>query len=143
MFFGEFEHSLDAKGRVILPAKFRDAFRVGGYLTKVLDGCLAVYTQEEWDAVAHEMQAKARRGLAERTLVRSQAAGTAEVVPDRQGRIAVPANLRSFAHLDREVVITGAINRIEIWDATRWREINDQGEALLAGAQPGLDDLGL
>ncbi len=143
MFFGEFEHSVDTKGRVILPAKFRDAFLAGGFITKVLDGCLAVYTREEFATVAQEMQEKARRGGDERTLVRSLAAGTAEVVPDRQGRIALPANLRSFAEIERDVVVTGAINRIELWDATRWRDINTRGEALLAGAQPGLDDLGI
>ena len=79
----------------------------------------------------------------ERNVARSFAAGTAEVMPDRQGRMAIPANLRDFAGLEREVTVTGAINRIEIWDATRWRDVNRQGEQLLAGAQPGLDDLGI
>ena len=143
MFFGEYEHSLDAKGRIILPAKFRDRLEGGGFITKVLDGCLAVYTAEEFEKVATDMQEKARRGQMERNVVRSFAAGTAEVLPDRQGRVAIPATLRDFAGLEREVMVTGAINRIEIWDAARWRDVNRQGEQLLAGAQPGLDDLGI
>ena len=143
MFFGEYEHSLDAKGRIILPAKFRDRLEGGGFITKVLDGCLAVYPADEFDKVATDMMEKARRGQMERNVVRSFAAGTAEVTPDRQGRVAIPANLREFAGLQREVMVTGAINRIEIWDAVRWRDVNRQGEELLAGAQPGLDDLGI
>ena len=143
MFFGEYEHSLDAKGRIILPAKFRDRLEGGGFITKVLDGCLAVYPADEFDKVANDMLEKARRGGMERNVARSFAAGTAEVLPDRQGRMAIPANLREFAGLEREVTVTGAINRIEIWDATRWRDVNRQGEQLLAGAQPGLDDLGI
>ena len=143
MFFGEYEHSLDAKGRVILPSKFRERLAGGGFITKVLDGCLAVYTADEFETVATDMQEKARRGQMERSLVRSFAAGTSDVEPDRQGRIPIPAHLRQFAGLVDRVVITGAINRIEIWDAARWAEVNRQGEELLAGAQPGLHDIGI
>lgn len=144
MFFGEYEHSLDSKGRVILPARFREPFADnGGFLTKVLDGCLAIYTAEEFGKVAADMQQKARRGQMERHVVRSFAAGTAPIEPDRQGRIAIPAHLRAFAGLEERVSVNGAINRIEIWDAARWAEVNRQGEELLAGAQPGLDDLGI
>ena len=143
MFFGVYEHSLDAKGRVILPSKFRDRLAGGGFITKVLDGCLAIYTAEEFEAVASDMQEKARRGQMERSVVRSFAAGTSEVEPDRQGRIPIPGHLREFAGLVDRVVITGAINRIEIWDAARWADVNRQGEELLAGAQPGLHDIGI
>lgn len=143
VFFGEFRHSLDAKGRVILPAKFRDRLADGGYITKRLDGCLAVFTAEEFEKVAQELQEKARRGQAERNVVRSFAAGTAEFQPDRQGRIVIPANLISFAGLQHEVVITGQLGSIEIWDADKWDEVNQRGEELLAAAQPGLDDIGI
>ena len=143
MFFGEFDHSLDAKGRVILPAEFRDRLEEGGFITKVLDGCLAIYTTEEFQEVAAGMQEKARRGQMERNVVRSFAAGTRSIKPDKQGRVAIPANLRDFAGLERDVKVTGSINRIEIWDAQRWTEVNQQGEAMLASSQPGLDDLGI
>jgi len=143
MYLGTYEHSLDAKGRVILPSKFRDQLESGAYLAKSLDGCLALYDDEEFAKVAHDMQEKARRGAVERNAVRSFAAGATEATPDRQGRITIPAHLRSFAGLEREVVVTGAISRIEIWDAARWRQIDSEAERALAAAQPGLDDIGI
>ena len=143
MYLGTYEHSLDAKGRVILPSKFRDQLESGAYLAKSLDGCLALYDAEEFAKVAQDMQEKARRGAVERNAVRSFAAGATEATPDRQGRITIPSHLRSFAGLEREVVVTGAISRIEIWDAARWRQIDSEAERALAAAQPGLDDIGI
>ncbi|HUF33377.1 MAG TPA: division/cell wall cluster transcriptional repressor MraZ [Acidimicrobiales bacterium] len=142
MFLGTHGHSLDMKGRVILPSKFRDQLAEGAVITKVLDGCLAIYTAEEFEKVAQEMQESAKRGATERNVVRSFAGGAAEVDPDKQGRITIPSSLREFAHLDRDVVVAGVFNRIEIWDATKWGEVNQEGEASLQGAQPGLSDLG-
>jgi MraZ protein len=143
VFLGTYEHSLDAKGRVILPAKFREQLEAGAYLAKSLDGCLALYDEEEFQKVALDMQEKARRGAIERNAVRSFAAGATEATPDRQGRISIPANLRTFAGLDRDLIVTGALTRIEIWDAARWREIDQQADRTLAGATPTLDDIGI
>lgn len=142
MFLGTYEHSLDVKGRVILPVKFREQLEAGAFLAKSLDGCLALYTTEGFEKVAQDMQEKARRGGNERNAVRSFAAGAAEATPDRQGRISIPAHLRSFAGLEREVVVTGALSRIEIWDATRWRTIDSEAELALTSAT-GLDDIGI
>ena len=143
MFLGTYEHSLDAKGRVILPAKFRERLEVGAFLARSLDGCLSLYDAEEFERVAQDMQEKARRGAVERNAVRSFAAGATEATPDKQGRITIPAHLRSFAGLEREVVVTGALTRIEIWDAARWRDIDTEAERALAAARPGLDDIGI
>ena len=143
MFLGTYEHSLDAKGRVILPAKFRERLEAGAYLARSLDGCLSLFDAEEFDRVAQDMKEQARRGAVERNAVRSFAAGATEATPDKQGRITIPAHLRSFAGLEREVVVTGALTRIEIWDAARWREIDSEAERALAAARPGLDDIGI
>jgi MraZ protein len=143
MFLGTYEHSLDPKGRVILPAKFREQLESGAFLAKSLDGCLALYDAEEFEKVALNMQEQARRGAVERNAVRSFAAGATEATPDRQGRISIPAHLRAFAGLDREVVVTGALTRIEIWDATRWRDIDTEADRSLTAARPGLDDIGI
>src|SRR5262245_39539098 len=143
MFLGTFEHSLDAKGRVILPAKFRDDLESGAFLAKSLDGCLSLYTAEEFENVAQDMQEKARRGGPERNAVRSFAAGATEATPDRQGRISIPLNLRQFAGLERDVVITGVLTRIEIWDRTRWHDIDSEANRALTSAEPGLDDIGI
>jgi MraZ protein len=142
MFLGTYEHSLDVKGRLILPAKFREQLESGAFLAKALDGCLALYTSEEFEKVAHDMQEQARRGGAERNAVRSFAAGATEATPDRQGRISIPAHLRAFAGLDREVVVNGALSRIEIWDASRWRDIDSEADLSLTSAT-GLDDIGI
>lgn len=143
MFLGTYEHALDAKGRVILPAKFRGQLEEGAFLAKSLDGCLALYTAEEFEKVALDMQEKARRGAVERNAVRSFAAGAAEATPDKQGRITIPGHLRQFAGLEGEVVVTGALSRIEIWDAARWRDIDTEAERSLTSARPGLDDIGI
>jgi MraZ protein len=127
MFLGTHQHSLDSKGRVILPASFRDELEEGAYITTSLDGCLAVWAPEEFKRVAEDLMEKARRGERERNVVRAFAAGAAQATPDRQGRITIPANLREFAGLEREVVVTGVINRIEIWDSQRWARVDSEG----------------
>ena len=143
MFLGTYEHSLDAKGRVILPARFRDELEAGAYLAKSLDGCLALYTADEFEKVAQDMQEKARRGGAERNAVRSFAAGATEATPDRQGRITIPAHLRQYAGLERDLVVTGVITRVEIWDAARWQTIDTEADRAMVDARPGLDDIGI
>ena len=143
MFLGTYEHSLDAKGRVILPAKFRERLEGGAFLTRSHDGCLSLYDAEEFERVAEDMKEKARRGQDERNAVRSFAAGATEATPDKQGRITIPAHLRTFAGLERDVVVNGALTRIEIWDAARWRDIDSEAERALAAARPGLDDIGI
>lgn len=143
MYLGTYEHALDAKGRVILPAKFRDRLESGAFLARSIDGCLSLYDAEEFEKVAQDMQEQARRGALERNAVRSFAAGATEATPDRQGRITIPQHLRQFAELERDVVVTGALTRIEIWNAAKWRTINEEAERSLQAARPGLDDIGI
>ena len=133
MFFGEHQHALDPKGRVILPARFRDQLADGAYVTSEIDGCLAVWTPDDFDARAREMREKARGSADDRQVARAFFAGTVEAPPDRQGRIAIPQHLRDFAGLVRDVVITGQFDRIEIWDATRWADEKARGNRGLAG----------
>jgi MraZ protein len=143
MFLGEHKHALDEKGRVILPAKFREPLIAGAYITKLVDGCLAVWTREEFQTVANELNEKAKRGTTERTVARSFFAGAVDVVPDRQGRIPIPQHLREYAGLEREVVVTGAFSRIEIWDADRWQRVNAEGERGLAEGGADVRDIGI
>jgi len=119
-FFGRYEHSLDPKGRVILPAKFRAAFDHGGYLTQFHDRCLALWTPEDFDKQMTQMEAAAEEGRAERNLARLWAQGTQEVDVDKQGRIAIPQHLREFARLDADVLVNGAITRVELWSPAVW-----------------------
>lgn len=130
-FFGRYEHSVDPKGRVILPAKFRAHFDHGGYLTQFRGGCLALWTPEEFNVQSAEMEEAQKLGPAERNLARVWASGTQEVEVDKQGRIAIVAPLRSFATLNEAVLVNGALNRIELWNPERWEEKVAATEAAL------------
>lgn len=121
-FFGRFGHTLDGKGRVILPAKFRAAFERGGYLTQNYDGCLALWAPEEFEQQMQNMQERAGEGRSERNLARMWASTTIDVEVDRQGRMAIPVHLREFAGLEGDVLVHGAIDRVELWAPARWEE---------------------
>ena len=104
VFVGTFEHGLDEKGRLILPSAFRDAFATGGYLTKSLEGCLALMGEAEFQAQYEHRMRLASAGRVARNAARAFMAGSVPIVPDKQGRIAIPAKLREFADLDRTCV---------------------------------------
>lgn len=126
MFVGTFEHSLDEKGRVVLPATFRHQLAERGFVSQY-QGCLGLWTEEGFRDVAERLMEKVREGAAPQHAVRAFAADATEVRPDAQGRILLPQRLREYARLDRDVVVIGALNRIEIWDAAAWRD--ERGEA--------------
>jgi MraZ protein len=134
MFLGEHQHSLDAKGRVILPARFRDQLESGAVMAKALDGCLAIYPTDEFARVAQKASEAAQRGAAERQAARAFFTGAVEITPDKQGRVAVPQQLREFAGLTREVIVAGMNTRIEIWDAQKFRELDREGDASILAA---------
>lgn len=121
-FFGRYEHSLDAKGRLILPAKFRGSFERGGYLTQYLNRCLALWAPEEFDEQMRSQEQAQHESPEKRQLARLWSSGTQEVDVDRQGRIAIPQHLRDFARLDGEVLVHGAIDRVELWNPRLWAE---------------------
>ncbi|MEA2715918.1 MAG: transcriptional regulator MraZ [Actinomycetota bacterium] len=136
MFLGEFLHSLDPKGRLILPARFRELL-TQAFVTSQLDGCLALWAPTEFQSRAEEMKERAKAAdAAERNMARVFFAHAQEASPDRQGRIAIPANLRQFAQLDPEsqVVVTGAWDHVEIWDVAVWERAKGAGESALHGA---------
>jgi MraZ protein len=141
MFVGTYTVSLDDKGRVILPAKFRDDLKDGAYMTQAIDGCLSVRPAADFEAYARDLKEKVQRGAVERTAVRTLMAGAAEVTPDRQGRITIPPALRTFAGLRDAVVVTGFLDRLELWNSERWQEVEAAGSSSLAEAGAGLEDL--
>ncbi len=118
MLLGEYQHSLDAKGRVNFPARLREDLGERFIVTKGLDGCLFVYSYEEWKALENKIRAlplSKSRGLQ-----RFFFAGAVELEPDKQGRILIPANLREYAGIEKDVMIIGASTRAEIWDLASW-----------------------
>ncbi|MCL4445386.1 MAG: hypothetical protein M1134_00705 [Actinobacteria bacterium] len=121
-FVGRYEHSLDAKGRVILPSKFRAAFEKGGYLSENREGCLALWTIGEFERQMAVMQESSLLSRVQRNRARLWAASSYEVDIDRQGRMPIPAHLREFASLVGDVLIHGAIDRVELWNPASWEE---------------------
>ena len=121
-FIGRYEHSLDAKGRVILPVKFRVPFEHGGFLSQFHEGCLALWTPEEFERQLASMQQSAEQGRDERNLARVWAGGSAEVEVDKAGRMPIPAYLRSFSQLEMNVLVIGAIDRVELWSPSVWAD---------------------
>ncbi len=119
MFVGTFEHSLDDKGRIVLPSNFRDRLAPRGFLSQ-FDVCLGLWSEEGFEAVAQRLREEIQRGNATQEAMRAFAANAHEVRPDSQGRITIPQRLRDFAGLERDAVIIGAVSRIEIWNPTRW-----------------------
>ena len=119
-FFGRYEHALDLKGRVILPAKMRLHFSRPGYLTTHLEGCLALWTAEEFELEVETRQEQSDSDAISRNIVREWASAVFEVEVDRQGRMQIPVNLRSYAGLEQEVLIIGMINRVELWSPSKW-----------------------
>jgi MraZ protein len=132
-FVGTFEHGLDEKGRMVLPAKIRAQLGETGLLGK-LDGCLGLWTPDGFDAAADQLEAKVDAGEASVRALRRFIADAHEIVPDQQGRIVIPERLRSYADLGANVVITGRMKRAEIWDAQRWTSMSDEDDADLANA---------
>ena len=141
-FWGTHGHTLDTKGRVILPARFRELFRGAAFLTKLPEGCLGVWTPQEFDRRTAAMLEKGRQGQAERNVARVWAAGAFEVAADTQGRLAIPPQLRAYAALEGDVVVNGAINHVEIWNARKWQEIDAEGSQFLLSGTDALDDIG-
>jgi MraZ protein len=132
VFFGRFEHSLDTKGRLILPAKWRAQFERGGYLGKHDDRCLALWPEAEFQRRIEHMLNLQDQGPEERNLTRVWAQGLTEVEVTASGRMAIPAYLRGYAQLEGDVLINGALDRIELWNPTLFAERVEPSESQLA-----------
>jgi MraZ protein len=123
MLLGEYEHTIDEKNRLTLPAKFRRAFVDGILLTRGMDGCLNAFTRDEWDRVVTDQLAGLDPLSQEaRRMRRFFYAGASEAELDRQGRVMIPGALLEYAKLDREVVVAGVHDHLEIWDRAAWRK---------------------
>ncbi|MBQ3508896.1 MAG: division/cell wall cluster transcriptional repressor MraZ [Peptococcaceae bacterium] len=118
MFFGEYEHTIDTKGRLIIPAKLREALGETFMITKGLDGCLSVYPMDQWAEFEAKLQALPMNQPSARAFARFFFSGATEGELDKQGRVMLPPNMREHAKLTKDVVIAGAGNRLEIWDKT-------------------------
>ena len=122
MFIGEYSHAIDDKGRVAVPAKFRNMLQNGAVVTRGLDNCLFLYAKEEWQKLAEQISASPINKANSRAFSRFMLAGAMEAEFDRQGRILLPEYLRTHAGLRKNVILAGLYNRIEIWDEGSWQK---------------------
>ncbi|MCR4652036.1 MAG: division/cell wall cluster transcriptional repressor MraZ [Lachnospiraceae bacterium] len=120
MFMGEYNHTIDPKGRIIVPAKFRESLGDEFVVTKGLDGCLFVYDNAEWSAFEEKLKGLPITNKDARNFVRFFLAGATSVEVDKQGRILIPTVLREFAGLTKDTVLIGVASRVEIWSKERW-----------------------
>ncbi|MBP2635129.1 MAG: cell division protein MraZ [Firmicutes bacterium] len=143
MFMGEYSHTIDNKGRLIFPAKFRDELGEVFIATKGLDNCLFVYTRSEWAILEEKLKKLPLAKPEARAFVRFFFSGAAELDCDKQGRVLLPTNLREHARLDKDVVVIGVSTRIEVWDKVAWDEYNQKVSPTVAEIAENLADLGI
>lgn len=126
MFYGEYGHTIDRKGRIILPSRFREIAKANYiekfFVTRGLDKCLFMFSEDEWHAQEQKFKGISFTKQQARTFNRLYFSGAQEIIPDKQGRILLPAYLKDYAQIKREVVIVGVSNRIEIWSKDKWNE---------------------
>ena len=143
MFMGEFEHAIDTKGRLIIPAKFRKNLGKDFVITRGLDGCLFGYPLDEWQKVEEKIQQLPTNRKNNRSFVRFLFADAAQCNFDKQGRINIPKKLRVHADLNKACVLVGVSNRIEIWSKERWNAVVSETEENFDEIAENLIDFGL
>lgn len=126
MFIGEYEHSVDVKGRVIMPSKLREDIGEKFIVTKGLDKCLFAYSKSEWRNFEEKLKTLPLTNKNARDFVRFFLSGAIECEIDKQGRFLIPSNLRSYANIDKEIVIIGVGNRVEIWNRESWTSYSSE-----------------
>ena len=132
MFLGEHQHTLDSKGRVILPARFRERLADGLVFAPSQDRCIDIYPREAFERRVAELRAVPREDQRARAYLRVFLAGAQEEEPDSQGRVTIPQRLREYAALDKELTINGADEKVEIWDRPTWEQYRAQAEDAFA-----------
>lgn len=143
MFIGEFQHNLDAKGRVVLPTKFREELGEKIIVTKGLDGCLNVYTMDAWQAIYEKLQKLPTTSKDARMYIRMISAKASECSFDTQGRILLPQTLIVEADIKKEAVVVGACNHVEIWSKERWNSFEMEGMDSLENIAERLSEYGI
>ncbi|OGY57278.1 MAG: cell division/cell wall cluster transcriptional repressor MraZ [Candidatus Colwellbacteria bacterium RBG_13_48_8] len=143
MFIGEFQHSVDAKGRVAVPAKFRRQISGGAIITRGLDHCLFVFTKKDWESLAQKLIKLPLAQANSRAFVRLMLSGASDVELDTQGRILIPDYLRFYAGLKKSAKFIGVYNRMEVWDETTWQRYKSKTEGASDEIAEKMADLGI
>ena len=143
MLMGEYQHKMDTKGRVIIPAKFRAELGENFVATRGLDNCLFVYPMEEWNILQDKLTSLPITSKEARSFVRFFFSGATECELDKQGRISLPTNLRNYADLNKQIVIIGLGSRIELWADENWNEYMDSAEESSEDIAATMEELGI
>lgn len=143
MFIGEYSHSIDEKGRVMLPKKFQMELLEGAVVTRGLDACLFLYSRKEWEKLATRIAALPISKSGSRAFSRHMLAGAMDVELDKQGRVVLPEYLRQYAAMKKDVVIAGLYNRLELWDKSAWKKYKEATEKESSEVAEQLGELGV
>ena len=141
MFMGQYNHTIDTKGRLIVPSRYRELLGEEFVLTKGLDGCLVIYPMEAWEAFESKLRTLPLTNKNARTFSRFFVSGACTCELDKQGRILIPQSLREFAGLEKDVVLTGALDKIEIWSKEAWTRNCDFED--MESIAEGMQEIGL
>ena len=141
MFMSKYNHTIDPKGRLSIPSKYREILGAECVVSKGMDGCLFVYANETWKEFEAKLAALPLVNRQARQLARFFLSGAQYVTVDKQGRILVPQDLRDFAGLEKDVVLSGMGSRIEVWSLEKWNEVNSQVD--IDEISEGMGDMGL
>lgn len=143
MFIGEYQHTLDSKGRIIIPSKFREELGEEFVMTKGLDNCLFVYPKEEWAILEEKLKTLPLTNRDARAFIRFFFAGASEGALDKQGRVLIPANLREHSKLDKDAVVIGVSTRMEIWSKEEWDAYNSDDNLSYDSIAEKMAELGI
>lgn len=143
MFIGEYQHNIDQKGRLAIPAKFRNILIKGAVVTKEVDNCLSLYTKDEWEKYADKIAALPTSKTDARAFARFKLGSAMDLEIDKQGRMLVPEYLRKSAGISKKVVILGLYNRLEIWDQARWNKYQKEKGSKEQDIAESLGELGV
>ena len=143
MFLGEYQHSLDSKGRITVPSRFREQLGEKFVATKGLDNCIFLYPMEEWKTIEEKLRSLPFTRADVRSFARFFFSGASEMEIDRQGRTLIPINLREYASIDKDLIIIGVGSRIEIWSAANWGKYTREAESSYEEIAESMVDLGI
>ena len=143
MFIGEFSYTIDQKKRIAIPSKFRKELGKKAVITRGLDNCLAVYPMEEWKKLTKKLEALPNSQTDARGFARIMLSGAVDAALDKLGRILIPDYLKNYAVFEKNVVIIGISNRIEIWDEKKWQEYKQKTESEIGDMASRLQELGI
>lgn len=143
MFIGEYNHTIDDKGRLAIPIKFRGDLARGAVVTRGLDASLFLFPKEEWDKLAGKLASLPLGQSNSRAFARLMLAGAMDVEVDKQGRVILPEYLRQYAGIIKQVVIAGLYNRLEIWDSEKWESYKAKTESEVGDIAEKLGELGV